>query len=926
MFKKIFVGLVVLAVLAGGGGVAWFKLMRPVDPFAAAKAAMDRGDIRAAQIELRNTVRSDPNNAEAHFRLGVVQLRMGDAASAEKSLRQARDNGFDPKPIMPLLAQTYMAQGKFKELLRDFPVDKVPQDQMGQMLLMRGLAHLQLGEMDPAMSAFQEAERAAPQSPEPMLAVARVLMARRDFAGAEARVDKALTVNAKSADALVLKAQLLNLRGDRRNALSALDSAVQVAPGMIAARLERANLLVALGDDAKAREDVTTVLRMEPRSAGAIYLQSVIQARAREFAAADVGLTQIQNILGRFPRGYYFQAVVKFNLGQAEQANEAATRFLQRNPNDPDGIKLLARIHMAAQRPDQAAELINKAMADGVKPDGEMMDLLGRAYAQAGKSELALAALEKAVALAPDNADILTRLAAIRLGLGDAAGAAKDLEQSIELAPKKVDAGEALIVAALANGEVDRAAAALDKVKATGVRSENLGILEGMVRAAQLNFEAAKAAYVAVLRDYPGSVRARFNLARLAVTESNGAEAEQYLVEVLRQEPANEQALTALLQLLLADGKLARAIGFVETARAAAPGNIGITVLLADLYMRNNEARKALELVEAAQKDLPPNPALIMARARAQVSLGMVREAQEAFRIVLASNPNDAGARRALVELMLRDNSPDAAKALLRDGLAQTPGNPALLQTLVAIDLKEGSPDKALATLAELRQDPRNRQGTRGLQGDILMTASRYAEAAKAYADEIAAGATADLVQKAVAALTAAGAPGEAEKLLNEWLEKQPDDQQARMTLVGLDLSAKRYDAAEVQLNKLLEKQPANVMALNNLAWIYHQKNDERARAIAQRAYLLGPTPHVADTYGWIMTTQGEAALALPLLRQASRELPNEPSVQYHYAVALNEAGKREEAAGILRPLVTGSAAFDEKAAATKLYETISRR
>ena len=40
MFKKFFIGLVVLAVLAGGGGVAWFKLMRPVDPFAAAKAAM----------------------------------------------------------------------------------------------------------------------------------------------------------------------------------------------------------------------------------------------------------------------------------------------------------------------------------------------------------------------------------------------------------------------------------------------------------------------------------------------------------------------------------------------------------------------------------------------------------------------------------------------------------------------------------------------------------------------------------------------------------------------------------------------------------------------------------------------------------------------------------------------------------------------
>lgn len=926
MFKRIFIAVLVIGVLAAGGGVAWFRFMKPLDPFAAARAAMERGDLRAAQIELRNSVRVDPNNAEAHFRLGAVQLRLGDPVSSERSLRLARDNGYDPRAISPLLAQSYMAQGKFKELLRDFPVEGLQADQLGQIQLVRGMAHLQLGELDQAYAAFVESERASPQAAEPILAAARVLLARRDVAGAEARVDRALTLNAKSADGLVLKAQLLNLRGDRRNALSALDSAVQLAPGMLAARLERANLLVAVGDDAKAKEDVTAVLRIEPRSAGAIYLQAVIAARAREFNAADAGLTQIQPLLARFPRGYYFLAVVKFNLGQAEQASEAAARFLTRNPADADGIKLLARIHMAAGRADEAVALLMKAQDDGVKPDAEFFDLLGRSYSQGGKPDLALLALEKAVALAPDNADMLTRLASVRLGLGDAQGAARDLEQSAEMAPKKVDTSEALIVAALANGEVGRAAAALERVKQTGLRSENLSILEGMVRAGQLNFEAAKAAYVATLKEYPGSIRARMNLARLATMEGQPAEAEQYLLEVLRQEPANEQALTSLFQILLADGKVARAVPVAEAARAAAPSNTAITVMLADLYMRNNEPRKALELVEAAQKEQRPSPQLIMARARAQVALGLVREAQEAFRILLAANPNDTGARRALVELMLRDNSPEVAKALLRDGLAATPGHPALLQTLVAIDLKDGTPEKALATLAELQQDPRNRPGTRGLKGDILMTANRFPEAALAYAEELQANATADLVMRTVAALNAAGRPDESVKLLTEFLKDKPDEQTARMMLIGLDLAAKRLDAAEAQLNVVLEKQPGNAVAMNNLAWIYHQKNDERARAIAQRAYLLNPTPHVADTFGWILTTQGDAALALPLLRQASRELPDEPSVQFHYAAALSELGQKEAAAAVLRPLVAGNAKFDERADATRLLETVLRR
>ena len=47
MLKKMILALVVLGVLAGGGGVAWFKFMRPVDPFGAAKAAA-RGAEREA--------------------------------------------------------------------------------------------------------------------------------------------------------------------------------------------------------------------------------------------------------------------------------------------------------------------------------------------------------------------------------------------------------------------------------------------------------------------------------------------------------------------------------------------------------------------------------------------------------------------------------------------------------------------------------------------------------------------------------------------------------------------------------------------------------------------------------------------------------------------------------------------------------------
>ena len=71
-------------------------------------------------------------------------------------------------------------------------------------------------------------------------------------------------------------------------------------------------------------------------------------------------------VLSRFPRGYYFQAIIKFNLGQAEQAVEAAGKYMARNPGDPDGVKLMSRIDLAVQRPDHAIQILDAAAVAGL--------------------------------------------------------------------------------------------------------------------------------------------------------------------------------------------------------------------------------------------------------------------------------------------------------------------------------------------------------------------------------------------------------------------------------------------------------------------------------------------------------------------------------------------------------------------------------
>jgi putative PEP-CTERM system TPR-repeat lipoprotein len=921
--KKL-IAIVVVALLLGGGAAGvWWKYYHNFDRFAAARQLMAKGDLKAAQIELRNVVRDDPSNAEAHFRLGLLHMRTGDPVAAERELTQARNNGFDPRAVLPLLAQSYMAQGKFAELVKDFPVKSLPQDTLPAILVLRGLAQIQLKQDDDAQASFAEAEKLAPQSVDPLLASARLLIAKHSYAAAEAKVDRALTLNARAPEALLLKGQLLNLNGKRADALQVLNTVLEIAPNMIAARLERANILVASNEDAKAKADVEAALKLEPRSAGGIYLQAVLAARAKDFTAADQALTRIQSLLPRFPRGNYFLAVVKFNLGQAEQAASAASKYVAQNPLDLDGVKLLARIDLAMQRPLDAEQTLNRAVAAG-QADADTLDLLGRAYSQGGKQAQALQAFERAAELAPNDAGILTRLASARLGTGDAGGAARDLEHSLQLAPGAKAAGEALVVASLAAGDVDKADAALKRLDKAKTNPETLGILSGLVKMAQLDFPGARTAFESVLKERPSSIPARLNLAKIAVLENKPAEAEQALNEVLKQNPANEQALSGLLSILIADGRLNTAVSVVEAARAAAPANNNLTVALSDLYLRQREPKKALDLLEKAQKGQLPSPLLLSALIRAQSAAGHVADAETSLRKVLAMEPRSIQARRALADLLVTEKKAQDARQVLREGLTIMPGNRLLLQGLIGVELKDDGTEAALKLVDELAKNPGNSPGILGLRGDVYMSAKRYEEAAQAYGAEAKKTPDVSLVVRQSAALTAAHHPEQALKLLTDWIADHPDDMQVQLLLATSEIGARQNAEAIKRLELVLGKQPNNVVALNNLAWLYQEAGDKRAREMAQKAYLLAPSPQVSDTLGWVLTAEGEGKTALPLLREAARALPNNMAIQYHLGVALKQAGQKDEAISVLRPIVLGPQQFDDKAEAKRVLESLT--
>ena len=500
------------------------------------------------------------------------------------------------------------------------------------------------------------------------------------------------------------------------------------------------------------------------------------------------------------------------------------------------------------------------------------------------------------------------------------------LTGTLELSPAQANAGESLVIAALASGDAERAKAALDRLRAQVGETEAVGNLTGMLRMAQLDPDGAREQFAAVAKAFPNSTAARMNLARLLAQQGRTAEAERTLTDMLAAEPANDQALSALVGLLLQDNRIGRAVAVVEAARTAAPTNIALTAVLADLYVRSGEAAKALTLLDGSIRGQTPPPALVGARARAQVATGAKAEAKETYRSILAANPGDFDARQRLVELHLEDKELDQARGVLRDGLRASPGNIGMLQALVSIEQRAGGLDAALAAADQLKRDPANMPAAAALRGDVYMSQRRFADAATAYAAEMKAAPSSALALRAAAALSASGAPDRAAEGLRAWLAQSPEDADAAQVLASLDIAAKRYPAAERALETVLAKRPNDAVALNNLAWVLQLRGDERARATAQRAYNLAPSPESADTLGWVMTARGDAGGAVGLLRQASQARPGNPTIQFHYAQALNATGQTEEAVKALTAVVNAPGEFEDKPAARTLLQQLSGR
>ena len=483
---------------------------------------------------------------------------------------------------------------------------------------------------------------------------------------------------------------------------------------------------------------------------------------------------------------------------------------------------------------------------------------------------------------------------------------------------------------AMAAGELDRAGAALDRMKKEVGDTETVGILSGTLALVRLDAPGAEAAFADTAKRFPASINAKLNLARVLALEGRGGDAVGVLAQVLAVDKGNLPALTSYVRLQMDAKQYDAAIKAIEAARAGTLENVGLTVMQAGVMLRSGDAKGAVAFLKAVPTSTTVTgvsgraPMLTVALASAQQEAGQLQDATATLDGLVQAYPGNADLLRAKVDLLAKSNDLSGAKTTLLAALKRFPGDAGFMVALIRAEFQAGGLEPALRMAEEIRRDAANLPAAALLKGELLLQSQRAPEAVATLEAEYKAAPSTPLLATLSRAYSAAGREDAAVKAVQARVTEHPEDVAALHMKADLEVKRGDAEAGQRDLEAVLAKGGGDWAAMNNLAWLYLQKKDPRALAMARQAYFQHVSADTADTLGWVLVQSGSAAPALPLLRVAAADRPNDPGMHYRLAVALKDVGHKDEAVGVLRPLAARPGAFSEQADARALLAALA--
>jgi len=411
------------------------------------------------------------------------------------------------------------------------------------------------------------------------------------------------------------------------------------------------------------------------------------------------------------------------------------------------------------------------------------------------------------------------------------------------------------------------------------------------------DLKKARQSFEKILAIKPDFRSAQLNLIRIDLKEGKEEQARSSIRELLNNNPEDHVLLYEQVKLEQATGHVDQAIRLLEKLYHKAPKEFAINLHLINLYSSTGKAANA---IDHASKLLSRHPESIRAMevlGKAHLLAGDNKAAWVMFKRMSRSVGYNAKQLFRIALLQVRSGDMDEARWSLEKSIEAKPDFYTAIATLTELQIQTQRFEKAAILIQQLKTLAPDNPVTFLLEGSLATKTGDKEAALVAYTDAHKRMNSANTAIQLFKSLLSAGKTEQAIQSLEIWSKAHPKRPDVKKILADIHYQLGNTTQATSYYEAIVSQDKTSGAVYSKLALIYAKSKRGNPLAYAKKAYVLSPeNVDVIDTYGWLLTKNGQVKEGLSLLREAVSRNSISPRIHYHIGTALEKLEHTQKA------------------------------
>jgi tetratricopeptide (TPR) repeat protein len=639
------------------------------------------GKYREATLVYSKAIQLDGRYGEAHYRLGLAQIRLGQVAPAMRSLRRACELQPNNEDAFSKLGDLYLAvylanPGRNQQYLNDFGelADSIlrhdPKSFDG--LRLKGYHLMGQSKLKEAIESFEAANRVKPNQGNVVVVLAQALSAANSFPQAEKMLLDFLNTEKGFAPAYdYLYVQYLS-RKRLDDAVVLLRRKVENNPKNAEFLIQLASHYLAVNDEGRANETIER-----------------LTSNPTDFPNGRMTAGDHFYRLRRFDKAMeHYQAGASANAANALAYRKKIVECLYAQGNKEGALKLVLDLHN-----DHAGDPEVKALRAAMRlQSGNLKEI-----------QTAAVELQAAVSRIPDNPTLRFRLAEALIAKGELDQARQQLEEAIKTQPSYMAPRYLLGSLHLGRRDFNRAQSIANEILSVTPGDINARLIRSAALMGLNDFQKAREELEVLLRARSDLPQAVFLLASLDFSQRRFAAAESGFRKL--QQLNDPRGIGGVAESLMAQNRASEAQQVVQAALQKSPDARDLRLLHAKTATAVGQFELALTELSQVLATAPDSPDLHLMIGQTHRQAGRLQEAEAAFLRARKLAPTRVEPITSLALLYEAMKEPGKAKPMYEEMLKLSPDNAIALNNLAYILAESGENlDQALKYALRAKQ------------------------------------------------------------------------------------------------------------------------------------------------------------------------------------------------------------------------------